>query len=122
MSESNDAQCCCINLHLIFMFDCLFFFLFFPFSRTLFPVHRTDLTEEMFEASDVDPHSRSYMLSVGEIGRLCNAYDAICQREPDIFTYDYRSSENAANVRRKNQILTEMIEAQILHGQDSSGS
>ena len=76
--------------------------------------------EEMFEVSEVDSHARSYMLSVNAVGRLCHAYHDICQRESDIFTYDYRSPENAAKVRRKNEILTELIEAQILHGLHSS--
>ena len=90
--------------------------------RTLFPVHREDLVREMFEVSDVDPQSRSYMLSVGEVGRLCHAYSAVCQREPDIFLYNYRDPENAAKVRRKNKILTELIEAQILQGPESVSS
>ena len=76
----------------------------------------------MFEVSDVDPQSRSYMLSVGEVGRLCHAYSAVCQREPDIFLYNYRDPENAAKVRRKNKILTELIEAQILQGPESVSS
>ncbi|XP_076462656.1 dimethyladenosine transferase 1, mitochondrial-like [Babylonia areolata] len=86
--------------------------------ETLFPVHREDLVEEMFEASGVDPQSRSYMLSVREIGHLCHAYSNICSRESDIYGYDYRSPENAAKVRRKNEILTELIEQQVLHGTD----
>ncbi|KAK7101123.1 dimethyladenosine transferase 1, mitochondrial-like [Littorina saxatilis] len=89
--------------------------------ETLFPVHRLDLLEEMFEASGVDPESRCFMLSIGEMDRICHAYNDICQREPDIFAYNYRSRENAAKVRRKTKILTEMIEEQILHGKSSSG-
>ncbi|KAL8598584.1 hypothetical protein ACOMHN_013467 [Nucella lapillus] len=89
--------------------------------ETLFPVHREDLVEEMIESSGVDPHSRSYMLSVHDFKHLCHAYSHICSREStDIYTYDYRSPENSARVRRKNEILTELIEQQVLHGTDSS--
>lgn len=88
--------------------------------ETLFPVHREDLVEEMLEASGVDPQARSFMLSVPEVSHLCHAYSDICSRESGIYTYDYRSPENSAKVRRKNQILTEVIERQVLHGTDAS--
>ncbi|KAK7485349.1 hypothetical protein BaRGS_00023448 [Batillaria attramentaria] len=84
--------------------------------ETLFPPDRLDLVEDMFEESEVDPTSRSYMLTVKEIGRLCQSYNSICQHEPDIYTYDFRSKENAAALRRKGQILQEKFEKQILHG------
>lgn len=86
--------------------------------ESLFPVHREDLVSEMFTESKVKPETRSYMLSVTQVGRMCCVYANICEREPDIFLYDYRSPENAANVRKKNKILTELIEEQILLGTD----
>lgn len=82
----------------------------------MFPPERFDLVEEMFEKTAIDPESRSYMLTVQEIGHFCEVYNSICQREENIFTYDYRSKENAAILRRKNKFLTESLEEKILEG------
>lgn len=83
-------------------------------NRTLFPPDRLDLVEAMFEETNVKPEARSFQLSIEQVGRLCHAYNNICQHNADIYTYDYRSQENARQVRKKNQIQLEKFEAEIL--------
>ncbi|PVD23825.1 hypothetical protein C0Q70_17099 [Pomacea canaliculata] len=83
-------------------------------NQTLFPPDRLDLVEAMFEETNVRPEARSFQLSIEQVGRLCHAYNNICQHNADIYTYDYRSQENARQVRKKNQIQLEKFEAEIL--------
>ena len=40
------------------------------------------------------------MLTVGEVERLCQAYNVICQESPHIREYDYRTAENASEWRQ----------------------
>ncbi|KAJ8877682.1 hypothetical protein PR048_022137 [Dryococelus australis] len=67
------------------MHECVF--------RTLFPVPlRDNLGGQMFRLADVDPQARPFQLTVGEFGRLCKAYEKICQHDPRLFKYNARGS------------------------------
>lgn len=63
--------------------------------QTLFPHDRPELTKRLLEESDVHPDSRSYMLDMDDFARLCKVYKSICDEDPDLLTYNYRSHENA---------------------------
>lgn len=82
--------------------------------QTLFPPERLDLVAEMFEVTEVDPECRPYALTIRMMGSLCQAYHDICQREPDIYMYNFRSKHSARDVRMKNQLLLKTFEAKIL--------
>ncbi|PIK57004.1 putative dimethyladenosine transferase 1, mitochondrial [Apostichopus japonicus] len=57
---------------------------------TLFPYDRSDLTQEMFETSEVHPTLRPFNLTMDDFARLSYAYLHICNRIPGIFEYNYR--------------------------------
>ena len=87
--------------------------------RTLFPVHRPELGEEMIENAGLSPTLRSFLLSIEEFGQLCQVYSDICEREGNIIDYEYRSKQNISILRHKVDVQTEYIESQILLGCDS---
>jgi dimethyladenosine transferase 1 len=74
--------------------------------QTLFPPERPDLTARILEMSDIHADSRSFMLSIEDFDRLCQAYQQLCEETPGLFEYDYRSKENAANWRVTRPSLT----------------
>lgn len=59
---------------------------------TLFPKDRKELVEEVLEIAEVDPETQSYRLTMEEYDRICDVYAKICEREPGIFDYDYRTA------------------------------
>lgn len=82
--------------------------------RTLFPLEREDLCCEMMEQSQLNPEIRAYELSIEDVGKLCDAYAKIVDKEPDIFTYDFRSKHNAAIRKDKNNVIS-AFEEKILN-------
>ncbi|ESO06925.1 hypothetical protein HELRODRAFT_110947 [Helobdella robusta] len=69
--------------------------------ETLFPPDRPDLTRRLLTRADVHADSRSYSLHVEDFDRMCQAYKEICDEEPHLLTYDYRSKENAVLWRNR---------------------
>jgi dimethyladenosine transferase 1 len=58
---------------------------------TLFPdMVRMHFTKKLFDMSYVFPHTRPYALTIEDYERLCNAYAEICEKYPEIWTYEYR--------------------------------
>ncbi|KAK6179394.1 hypothetical protein SNE40_011766 [Patella caerulea] len=88
-------------------------------AATLFPMNQQDLVTELFDRSGVSPDSRSFMITMEEFNRLCQVYNDICDRHPDIFMYNFRSAENAKAIRQKNHLQVVQFEKQILYGDPS---
>jgi len=60
---------------------------------TLFPEVRTDLAKEVIERTGVNPEVKGCNLSNEEIGNICGAFHAICQRIPKLMFYDSRHNQ-----------------------------
>jgi len=58
--------------------------------RKLFPPDMQELTSELLEMADIHRDSRSYALSVEDFGRLCTAYQKLCNDRPGLLEYDFR--------------------------------
>ncbi|XP_033736701.1 dimethyladenosine transferase 1, mitochondrial-like [Pecten maximus] len=67
--------------------------------KTLFPPDLSHLTEETLRIADIPADTRSYMLTLSELGRLSQVYSDICDTYPHVFTYDYRSEEGQKLLR-----------------------
>jgi len=67
---------------------------------TLFPPTMPELTTQLFQLSGISPELRSYQLTLEDFKHLCDAYRVICDEQPDIREYYFRSQENAAEWRR----------------------
>ncbi|XP_013077443.1 dimethyladenosine transferase 1, mitochondrial-like [Biomphalaria glabrata] len=80
---------------------------------TLFPLDREDLVSDMVEKSGINVELRAFELTIEDIGNLCNVYAEIVKKEPDIFTYDFRSKKSAKE-RRKRGTLIESLEEKLL--------
>lgn len=72
----------------------MYHLVFFDY-RTLFPPDSPHLTKQILELADVHPDSKSYSLGLEDFNRLCHAYKSMCDENPGLFEFDYRSSENA---------------------------
>ena len=69
--------------------------------RTLFPPDREiELTERMFKDSAVVSSTRPMKLSMDEFKRLCLVYNDLCDENPGLFDYDYRSKEGVEERRQ----------------------
>lgn len=53
----------------------------------------------MFYESSVDPSTRPYLLTIEEFRRLCEIYTNICEENPGLIDYNYRSKEEAKSWR-----------------------
>ena len=73
--------------------------LFFTF-RTLFPPDKPDYTRRLVHEADIDPDTVSVNLDMEEFKRLCVIYKNICDENPELFEYNFRSQENAALWRK----------------------
>ena len=62
----------------------------FYFFRSLFPLERQDLTDEIFQVTKIDPTQRPMLLTMEDFNLMCHAYYNICQRIPGMFDYNYR--------------------------------
>ncbi|XP_038044098.1 dimethyladenosine transferase 1, mitochondrial-like [Patiria miniata] len=58
--------------------------------ESLFPLERPDLTDEVFQKTDIDPMRRPMTLTMEEFNLICHAYNNICLRIPGIQEYNYR--------------------------------
>ncbi|XP_075059489.1 dimethyladenosine transferase 1, mitochondrial isoform X1 [Mixophyes fleayi] len=57
----------------------------------LFPeVQRTKLTEQMLTLANVEPTLRPPDLSMKHFQGLCNAYSELCNKDPNLFAYNFR--------------------------------
>ncbi|CAG5115833.1 unnamed protein product, partial [Candidula unifasciata] len=83
--------------------------------RTLFPLEREDLCCELMELCQLKPEMPAYELSVEDVGKLCDAYARIVEREPDILTYDFRTKTNA-KIRKNKDYIISAFENKILNG------
>lgn len=54
------------------------------------PMVRDELTNKLFETTEIDPELRSFQLSNDECLRIAHAYHQIIQQHPDINRYNYR--------------------------------
>lgn len=78
--------------------------------KTLFPPDLSHLAEETLSIADIPTDTRSYMLTLSELGRLCQVYSDICDTYPHVYDYDYRSEEGRKliledRVRRRQERL-----------------
>ena len=49
----------------------------------------------MLEMAEVEADARPFMLTMDEFDRLCNAYMDICDKNPGLIDYYFRSEESA---------------------------
>ncbi|XP_041358412.1 dimethyladenosine transferase 1, mitochondrial-like [Gigantopelta aegis] len=82
---------------------------------TLFPPDMPELTAEMLEETGINPETRSYMLSMGDMSKFCDTYRSICDRIPFMLEYNYRDPENIKKYHNKRIMVTEMLEDRILN-------
>lgn len=60
------------------------------FFRDLFPPIMSNLVDDFFKTSQVDPTKQSFRLSMEEWSRLCCAYEHLCLLNPGLIDYNYR--------------------------------
>ena len=58
----------------------------------------------MVHQAEIHPHDRPYELSLKEFHSLCTVYKQICDSEPGMFEYYFRSEENAAAWRNAKTV------------------
>ncbi|XP_013380044.1 mitochondrial dimethyladenosine transferase 1-like [Lingula anatina] len=64
---------------------------------TLFPPDQTaEYTQEMIRAAEIDDRARPFQLAIEQYAQLCEKYSEICQHDPLLRDYDYRSPSSAA--------------------------
>lgn len=64
-------------------------------AECLFPKDlRDELGPKLFHLADVNHKLRPFMLSNEEFARICYAYNALCEEQPELCNYDYRSPKN----------------------------
>lgn len=49
---------------------------------------------ELLNAASIEPNTRPFQLTVGEYGRICEAYMDICKNKPDYMKYNYREQKS----------------------------
>ncbi len=60
----------------------------------MFPIlTQEELAAKMLDKADIDPSTRSFQLSVSEIGRLCSSFHEMAEENPSLLRYK-RSCEN----------------------------
>ncbi|XP_045160524.2 dimethyladenosine transferase 1, mitochondrial-like [Mercenaria mercenaria] len=62
--------------------------------KTLFPNDQPDLLYELIDEARINPERKSTDFNINQIGRICHAYNKICQRLPYIYHYDYRNPKS----------------------------
>ena len=80
-----------------------------PCFRTLFPIDRKDLMDELIDRAGVEREQRSYQFTIGEINRLCHVYQDICNRLPYIYHYDYRNKRSLQDYDRIRSVEKELV-------------
>jgi len=70
------------------------------YCRTLFPVDKEHLVDELLARAEVDPTTRPQQLSMEDFSRLCNIYRGYCDQYPDLLEYYYRDPDNLAAKRQ----------------------
>lgn len=58
--------------------------------RTLYPRDMHDYAEQCFDQARVNSKLRPYMLSSGELARLCDRYYQDCEKWPSLIEFNYR--------------------------------
>jgi len=48
------------------------------------------LTAQLIDMAEIHTDSRSFALSIEDFGRLCTAYQKLCDEHPGLFEYDFR--------------------------------
>ncbi|XP_068618283.1 dimethyladenosine transferase 1, mitochondrial [Battus philenor] len=66
-------------------------------AQTLFPEDvREEMALKMYSLADLDPVTRPYQITNLEFGRLCEAYNTILSKYPELEKYDYRAPKKQA--------------------------
>ncbi|XP_069625499.1 dimethyladenosine transferase 1, mitochondrial isoform X2 [Ranitomeya imitator] len=74
----------------------------------LFPEEqRTKLTEQILMLADVEPTLRPTELSMKHFQGLCNAYRELCDRDPDLFAYNFREELRQKKIKSQDIYKTE---------------
>ncbi|KAG6460347.1 dimethyladenosine transferase 1, mitochondrial [Manduca sexta] len=64
-------------------------------AQTLFPEDvREDMALRMYNMADIDPVTRPYQITNMEFARICEAYNEIIKKHPELESYDYRAPKN----------------------------
>ncbi|XP_064625219.1 dimethyladenosine transferase 1, mitochondrial-like [Lineus longissimus] len=77
---------------------------------TFFPPQRPDLVEEIFRRSMLHPGLRPRQLTLGDFRTLCDIYHAICEREPEIASYHFRSRKSVTEWNKRKAIWQSIAE------------
>uniref|UniRef100_A0A183TC40 rRNA adenine N(6)-methyltransferase n=2 Tax=Schistocephalus solidus TaxID=70667 RepID=A0A183TC40_SCHSO len=77
--------------------------------ETLFPPDRPDLVFQLFKEAAVQPMKRPIQLSNLEFRDLCEVYARICQKNENVFQYDYQSPSNLASWHSRKKTQTEIM-------------
>ncbi|XP_073528528.1 dimethyladenosine transferase 1, mitochondrial [Phyllobates terribilis] len=74
----------------------------------LFPEEqRTELTEQILTLAGVEPTMRPSELSMKHFQGLCNAYRELCDRDPDLFAYNFREELRLKKIKSQDIYRTE---------------
>ncbi|OXU22934.1 hypothetical protein TSAR_006661 [Trichomalopsis sarcophagae] len=65
---------------------------------------REQLSTTMFKLAKINPEIRSFQLTVEEINRLVSAYKYLCEKHPEIESYDYRASKKIVSKKLTKSI------------------
>lgn len=69
----------------------------------LFPEEqRTKLTEQILTLANVEPTLRPYELSMKNFQGLCNAYRELCDRDPNLFSYNFREELRQKKIKKQD--------------------
>ncbi|KAM7537598.1 hypothetical protein Aperf_G00000069247 [Anoplocephala perfoliata] len=77
--------------------------------ESLFPPDRPDLVIQLFKEAAVQPMKRPIQLSNLEFRDLCEVYERICAANENIFSYDFRTSQNLPDWHKRRQIQSEIL-------------
>lgn len=72
--------------------------------KTLFPPDLHHLAEVALKMVEIPPETRSYMLTLSELRRLCDVYSDLCDEHVLLYGYDYRSKEGQQMIREARLI------------------
>ena len=73
---------------------------FFVCFRTLFPPSKQHLADTMIRLAEINPENKSVELSIIDFKNLCLAYKIICDENPGLEDYYFRTEENARLIRQ----------------------
>ncbi|CAK1586507.1 unnamed protein product [Parnassius mnemosyne] len=80
-------------------------------AETLFPENvREEMALKMYNIADIDPVTRPFQITNSEFGRLCEAYNLIVTKYPELEKYDYRAPKqkpkgDEGNVENQNNFV-----------------